>query len=206
MTILKKGSKGAEVKTLQQKLNLMADGIFGPLTEEAVKEFQANNGLTVDGIVGQKTWDKLGVSYNPRNIKEIIIHCSATPEGKDFTTAQIKQWHLARGFSDIGYHYVIYRDGSIHTGRAESVSGAHCTGHNIISIGVCYIGGVASDGKTPKDTRTDAQKAALVKLLKQLKAKYPQAKIYPHYKFAAKACPCFNAEEEYKNLFGVHIQ
>ena len=206
MTILKKGSKGAEVKTLQQKLNLMADGIFGPLTEEAVKEFQANNGLTVDGIVGQKTWDKLGVSYNPRNIKEIIIHCSATPEGKDFTTAQIKQWHLARGFSDIGYHYVIYRDGSIHTGRDESVSGAHCTGHNTISIGVCYIGGVASDGKTPKDTRTDAQKAALVKLLKQLKAKYPQAKIYPHYKFAAKACPCFNAEEEYKNLFGVHIQ
>ena len=206
MTALKKGSKGAEVKILQQKLNLMDDGIFGSLTEEAVKEFQANNGLTVDGIVGQKTWDKLGVSYNPRNIKEIIIHCSATPEGKDFTTAQIKQCHLARGFSDIGYHYVIYRDGSIHTGRAESVSGAHCTGHNTISIGVCYIGGVASDGKTPKDTRTDAQKAALVKLLKQLKAKYPQAKIYPHYKFAAKACPCFNAEEEYKNLFGVHIQ
>ena len=182
MTILKKGSKGAEVKTLQQKLNLMADGIFGPLTEEAVKEFQANNGLTVDGIVGQKTWDKLGVSYNPRNIKEIIIHCSATPEGKDFTTAQIKQWHLARGFSDIGYHYVIYRDGSIHTGRAESVSGAHCTGHNTISIGVCYIGGVASDGKTPKDTRTEAQKASLLKLLKQLKAKYPGSKIYPHYK------------------------
>ena len=87
MTILKKGSKGAEVKTLQQKLNLMADGIFGSLTEEAVKEFQKNNWLTADGIVGQKTWDKLGVSYNPRNIKEIIIHCSATPEGKDFTTA-----------------------------------------------------------------------------------------------------------------------
>ena len=200
MTTLKKGSKGAEVKTLQQRLNLMADGIFGQLTEEAVKEFQKNNGLTADGIVGQKTWDKLGVSYNPRNIKEIIVHCSATPEGKDFTTAQIKQWHLARGFSDIGYHYVIYRDGSIHTGRAESVSGAHCTGHNTISIGVCYIGGVASDGKTPKDTRTEAQKASLLKLLKQLKAKYPGSKIYPHYKFAAKACPCFNAEEEYKNL------
>lgn len=200
MTTLKKGSKGAEVKTLQQRLNLMADGIFGPLTEEAVKEFQKNNGLTADGIVGQKTWDKLGVSYNPRNIKEIIVHCSATPEGKDFTTAQIKQWHLARGFSDIGYHYVIYRDGSIHTGRAESVSGAHCTGHNTISIGVCYIGGVAPDGKTPKDTRTEAQKASLLKLLKQLKAKYPESKIYPHYKFAAKACPCFNAEEEYKNL------
>lgn len=87
MTTLKKGSRGAEVKTLQQKLNLAADGIFGSLTEEAVKEFQKNNGLTVDGIVGQKTWEKLGVSYNPRNIKEIIVHCSATPEGKDYTTA-----------------------------------------------------------------------------------------------------------------------
>lgn len=87
MTTLKKGSRGAEVKTLQQKLNLVADGIFGSLTEEAVKEFQKNNGLTVDGIVGQKTWEKLGVSHNPRNIKEIIVHCSATPEGKDYTTA-----------------------------------------------------------------------------------------------------------------------
>lgn len=200
MTILKKGSKGAEVKTLQQKLNLMADGIFGPLTEEAVKEFQANNGLTVDGIVGQKTWDKLGVSYNPRNIKEIIIHCSATPEGKDFTTAQIKQWHLARGFSDIGYHYVIYRDGSIHTGRDESVSGAHCTGHNTISIGVCYIGGVASDGKTPKDTRTEAQKKTLITLLRTLKARYPKATIHGHREFANKACPSFDAKKEYANI------
>ena len=200
MTTLKKGSRGAEVKTLQQKLNLVADGIFGSLTEEAVKEFQKNNGLTVDGIVGQKTWEKLGVSYNPRNIKEIIVHCSATPEGKDYTTAQIKQWHLQRGFSDIGYHYVIYRDGSIHTGRAESVSGAHCTGHNTISIGVCYIGGMDSTNKNPKDTRTDAQKASLIKLLKELKLKYPKAKIYPHYKFANKACPSFDAEKEYSNI------
>ena len=200
MTTLKKGSRGAEVKTLQQKLNLVADGIFGSLTEEAVKEFQKNNGLTVDGIVGQKTWEKLGVSYNPRNIKEIIVHCSATPEGKDYTTAQIKQWHLQRGFSDIGYHYIIYRDGSIHTGRAESVSGAHCTGHNTISIGVCYIGGMDSANKNPKDTRTDAQKASLLKLLKELKLKYPKAKIYPHYKFANKACPSFDAEKEYSNI------
>lgn len=137
---------------------------------------------------------------NSRNIKEIIIHCSATPEGKDFTVSQIRQWHLQRGFKDIGYHYVIYRDGSIHSGRAENIVGAHCTGHNSISIGVCYIGGCASDGKTPKDTRTDAQKVALVQLLKDLKNKYPTAKIYPHYKFAAKACPCFDTEKEYKNI------
>lgn len=197
---LKLGSRGAQVMTLQKKLHLRADGIFGPLTDEAVREFQEKNGLTIDGIVGPKTWNKLGTGINKRNIKEIIVHCSATAEGKDFTVAQIRQWHLQRGFTDIGYHYVIYRDGSVHVGRPEEVSGAHCTGHNTISIGVCYIGGCASDGKTPKDTRTDAQKAALVKLLKELKVKYPNARIYPHYKFANKACPSFNAEKEYSSL------
>lgn len=198
--VLKLGSKGNEVKVLQEKLNLKADGIFGPLTEEAVKDFQRSNGLEVDGIVGANTLSKLNLSANKRNIKELIVHCSATPEGKDYSVDTIRQWHLQRGFSDIGYHYVIYRDGSIHIGRDESIIGAHCTGHNTNSIGVCYIGGCASDGKTPKDTRTLQQKESLLSLLKTLKVKYPNAKIYPHYKFAAKACPSFNAEEEYKNI------
>ena len=198
--VLKLGSIGNEVKALQEKLNLKADGIFGPITEEAVKDFQRANGLEVDGIVGANTISKLNLSVNKRNIKELIVHCSATPEGKDFTVSQIREWHLQRGFSDIGYHYVVYRDGSIHTGRDESIIGAHCTGHNTNSIGVCYIGGCASDGKTPKDTRTEAQKISLLKLLSELKKKYPKAKVYPHYKFAAKACPSFNAEEEYKNI------
>ena len=199
MTTIKLGSKGDDVKILQQKLNLVVDGVFGPITEETVKSFQKANGLVADGIVGPITWNKLGIS-NKRAINEIIIHCSATAEGKDYTTSQIKQWHLARGFSDIGYHWVIYRDGSIHQGRDESKVGAHCTGHNSYSIGVCYIGGCSTDGKTPKDTRTENQKASLIKLLKELKMKYPKAKIYPHYKFANKACPCFDAEKEYKNL------
>lgn len=198
--VLKLGSKGNEVKLLQEKLNLKADGIFGPLTEETVKDFQRSNGLEVDGIVGANTLSKLNLSVNKRNIKELIVHCSATPEGKDYSVDTIRQWHLQRGFSDIGYHYVIYRDGSIHIGRDESIIGAHCTGHNTNSIGVCYIGGCASDGKTPKDTRTLQQKESLLSLLKTLKVKYPNAKIYPHYKFAAKACPSFNAEEEYKNI------
>lgn len=200
MTTIKLGSRGADVVTLQKKLNLQEGGIFGPLTQEAVKEFQKANGLTPDGIVGTKTWDKLGCSTNRRNIKEIIVHCSATPEGKDFTVSDIKRWHLQRGFSDIGYHYVIYRDGSLHTGRSEDIAGAHCTGHNTISIGVCYIGGMDSFNKNPKDTRTQQQKDTLLRLLKELKRKYPAAKIYPHYKFAAKACPSFNAEEEYKGI------
>lgn len=200
MATLKKGSRGAYVVTLQKKLNLQADGIFGPLTEEAVKEFQKANGLTVDGIVGTNTWNKLGVSTNKRTIKELIVHCSATPEGKDFTVAQIRQWHLQRGFSDVGYHYIIYRDGSVHVGRNEAISGAHCTGHNTISIGICYIGGCASDGKTPKDTRTPAQKAALIKLLKDLKRKYPKATIHGHREFANKACPSFDAKTEYASI------
>ena len=135
-----------------------------------------------------------------RIINEIIIHCSATPEGKDYTVEQIRQWHKQRGFSDIGYHYVIYRDGSIHSGRPIERIGAHCLKHNAHSIGVCYIGGIAKDGKTPKDTRTDAQKESLIKLIKELKAKYPKATVHGHREYANKACPCFDAKSEYKNL------
>lgn len=198
--VLKLGSRGNEVKALQEKLNLKADGIFGPLTEEAVKDFQRSNGLEVDGIVGADTLSKLNLSVNKRSIKEFIVHCSATPEGKDYSVDTIRQWHLQRGFSDIGYHYVVYRDGSIHIGRDESIIGAHCTGHNTNSIGVCYIGGCASDGKTPKDTRTTEQKQSLVKLLKELKTKYPQASIHGHRDFSSKACPSFDATKEYSSL------
>lgn len=198
--VLKLGSIGNEVKALQEKLNLKADGIFGPLTEEAVKDFQRSNGLEVDGIVGANTLSKLNLLVNKRNIKELIVHCSATPEGKDYSVDTIRQWHLQRGFSDIGYHYVVYRDGSIHIGRDESIIGAHCTGHNTNSIGVCYIGGCASDGKTPKDTRTTEQKQSLVKLLKKLKTKYPQASIHGHRDFANKACPSFDATKEYSSI------
>ena len=198
--VLKLGSRGNGVKVLQEKLNLKADGIFGPLTEEAVKDFQRSNGLEVDGIVGANTLSKLNLSVNKRTIKELIVHCSATPEGKDYSVDTIRQWHLQRGFSDIGYHYVIYRDGSIHIGRDESIIGAHCTGHNTNSIGVCYIGGCASDGKTHKDTRTIEQKQSLVKLLKELKTKYPQASIHGHRDFSSKACPSFDATKEYSSI------
>lgn len=202
MNIIKEGSTGSEVKLIQQKLNLVADGVFGPLTKEAVKEFQKNNNLSVDGIVGKNTWEKLTElpAKSSRNINELIVHCSATPEGKSFTTDDIKKWHLARGFSDIGYHYVIYLDGSVHAGRSIDKIGAHCTNHNSHSIGICYIGGVAKDGKTPKDTRTEAQKKSLIKLLKDLLVLYPKASIHGHRDFANKACPSFDATKEYSNI------
>lgn len=134
-----------------------------------------------------------------RTIKQIIIHCSDTKEGDHFTKADIDRWHKEKGYSCIGYHYVIYLDGSIHKGRTEDEIGAHCLGKNSTSIGICYIGGKNADGE-PKDTRTDKQKAALLNLLKKLKQKYPKAKVYGHRDFAKKDCPCFDAKAEYKEL------
>lgn len=130
-----------------------------------------------------------------RKITEIILHCAATPEGKDYTVQQIDQWHRARGFNGIGYHFVIYRDGTVHPGRGLEKVGAHCTGHNANTIGVCYIGGVAADGKTPKDTRTPAQRTALEALVRKLVAEHPGATVHGHNEFAAKACPSFDVKK-----------
>ena len=131
-----------------------------------------------------------------RKINEIIIHCSATKEGMHFTAADIDRWHKERGFKCIGYHYVIDLDGKIETGRNIEEIGAHCTGHNSNSIGICYIGGLDKNGK-PKDTRTTQQKAALWWLICELWRQYGPIKVVGHNKYAAKACPCFNPEEEY---------
>lgn len=204
MRVYKKGSKGAAVTLIQKALHVMPDGQYGILTEEAVRDFQRASGLTADGIVGMKTLVRLGlVSLAPKSkrfINEIIIHCSATPAGKDYTVDDIRMWHKQQGWTDIGYHYVIYRDGTIHEGRSIDIAGAHCTGHNTYSIGVCYIGGVQRNGKTPSDTRTHAQKEALARLLGELKVIYPTARIHGHRDFANKACPSFDATREYSSL------
>ena len=137
-----------------------------------------------------------------RKINKIIIHCSATPEGKNFTVEDIRRWHTmpvakgGRGWTDLGYHYVIYLDGSVHPGRPEEKIGAHCKGQNANSIGICYVGGITADGrKIPKDTRTPEQKAALRILLGSLKRKYPEATVHGHREFAAKACPSFDMKD-----------
>lgn len=160
METIKRGSRGETVKTLQRVLNLMADGIYGPLTEEAVIAFQRSHGLVADGIVGPKTWAQIqpGAPTTKRRITEIILHCTATKVGRPCTVEAIRACHVKeRGFSDIGYNFVIYADGSVHTGRSLDISGAHCVGHNAHSIGISYVGGLDANGK-PKDTRTPAQK------------------------------------------------
>ena len=133
-----------------------------------------------------------------RKINEIIVHCSATREGQDISVDTIRQWHIKRGWSDIGYHFVIYLDGSVHEGRPLERIGAHTIGHNRNSIGVCYTGGMNKEYTKAKDTRTTAQKESLKNLLMSYKNKYKDIKIYGHRDFANKACPSFDATSEYK--------
>ena len=136
-----------------------------------------------------------------RKITLIIIHCSATPEGRnlDFETCRHDHIHH-RGFKDIGYHFYITRDGEIHPGRPLEKIGAHCWNHNAHSIGICYEGGLDAKGR-PSDTRTLEQKASLLALLRELKRIFPRALIVGHHDLnPIKPCPCFNAEREYRGL------
>lgn len=214
MQTLKQGSKGDDVRLLQKHLNLAQDGIFGKITEEAVKAFQTAKGLKPDGIVGEKTWSMilklqpadyiagslymgdLAIPKTSRPIKRIILHCSATPEGKDYTVADITRWHKERGYATIGYHFVIYRDGRIMTGRDINQIGAHCQGYNTGSIGICYIGGMDAANKSAKDTRTPEQRTSLRTLVAQLKRMYPNATVHGHNEFSSKACPSFNVQKD----------
>jgi N-acetylmuramoyl-L-alanine amidase len=135
-----------------------------------------------------------------RPVNEIIVHCTATPEGRAVTVDTIRKWHRERGWADIGYHYVVHLDGRIENGRPVDKVGAHVANRNAKTIGVVYVGGVDKNGK-PKDTRTPAQKAALVKLLRDLLQRFPAIRaISGHNEYAKKACPCFNARQEYAGL------
>lgn len=139
----------------------------------------------------------------------IFLHCSATPEGKDYTVEQINEWHKQNGWSGIGYHFVIYRDGSIHEGRPIGTMGAHATGYNASSVSVCYIGGMDSANKVAKDTRTEAQKRSMCEIVRYI-MKYYNIKldnVVGHYQFTSgKACPSFKIDKfkgEYKAHFGL---
>ena len=212
MELSKLGSRGEMVRQIQKALHLVSDGIYGQNTKAAVEAFQREKGLVADGIVGPATLALLipqRLKKSKRTIKEIIIHCTATPEGREYTVEQIRADHKRQGWSDIGYHYVIYRNGHVEPGRDVDLIGAHCMkgGHNTYSIGIAYVGGVENKPNIPyslqksKDTRTLAQKAAFLSLLMDLRKLYPQAKIYGHHDFdTGKDCPCFDAKSEYKKI------
>lgn len=151
-----------------------------------------------------------------RRIHGIVVHCSATVEGEDFDISDIDRWHKKRGFNRVGYHFVIKLDGTIQTGRELSMIGAHVSGHNKNTIGICYIGGLDADKKA-KDTRTDAQKESLRWLIRAIKAhmKGGQAlTVKGHRDYSPdrngngiidaserlKECPCFDAIPEYSDI------
>lgn len=144
-----------------------------------------------------------------RKIDKIIIHCSASKEGQDVTVEQIDKMHRQRGFSGIGYHFVIYRNGQVHDGRDINKVGAHTTGYNTGSIGICYIGGLDKTGKKIKDTRTLEQRNSLYQLVKKLMEMYPIKEVKGHRDYSPdtngdgviskyewiKGCPCFEVSE-----------
>jgi N-acetylmuramoyl-L-alanine amidase len=132
-----------------------------------------------------------------RPLKRIILHCTATPEGKHFDVATIRRWHVKdRGWKDIGYHYVIYIDGSVHEGRPIEQAGAHTSGHNADSIGITYVGGCDAKMKA-KDTLNEAQETAMVNLIKSLREQYGEMSLHGHNEFAAKACPSFKVKDKF---------
>ena len=137
-----------------------------------------------------------------RKISLIVIHCSATREDKELTAFDLDTMHRRRGFNGTGYHYYIRKDGTVHLTRPVERIGAHVKGFNANSIGICYEGGLNEDGK-PADTRTAAQRFALIDLLTILRHQYPEAQIAGHYQLSAsihKACPCFDPKKEYSGL------
>jgi N-acetylmuramoyl-L-alanine amidase len=224
----------AGVKEIQEALKKAGfdpgpiDGHAGPRTREAIRAYQKANKLDADGIVGRMTLAVMvsqGLIKDPtpqinpgdpqtkRSIRGLFWHCTATPEGKEFTRAQIKAMHLARGFNDIGYHLLIHLDGSTSPGRPFGVVGAHVAGRNEGSLGFSYIGGLDAKGKA-KDTRTAKQKATMIAVTKDAIKRYGLQWVLGHRDASPdldrdgvvephewiKVCPCFTVAAEYGAL------
>lgn len=136
-------------------------------------------------------------TMRPSKVAHLIVHCAATPPSMDIGKAEITTWHLKRGFFDIGYHYVIRRDGRIEKGRPDDQPGAHAVKFNGKSIGICLVGGVKeADKKTPEFNFTELQMATLRTLLRQLQRQFPNAEIIGHRDVdKGKACPSFDVRE-----------
>ena len=154
------------------------------------------------------------------DINLIVIHCAATRPSMDIGADEIRVWHVEdRGWNDIGYHFVIRRDGTVEKGRPITVQGAHVRGHNKNSIGICLVGGWSSTTKDLfHENFTLAQENALIFLLRQVIGVVENAQIIHnisvttkleiagHNQFANKACPGFDVplwlHENYSKLMG----
>ncbi len=136
------------------------------------------------------------VQFNKREVTNlIVIHCAATKPSMDIGLREIRQWHVQKGWLDVGYHYIIRRDGTVETGRPHDVVGAHVKGHNSESLGICMVGGIDDAGK-PQDNFTDAQWVSLLSQVEAVTAMYPNAKIVGHRDLdAGKACPSFSVAD-----------
>ena len=128
----------------------------------------------------------------------IIIHRAATPARMDGDIKAVDRWHRERGFRMVGYHYFIKRDGTLQPGRELMNAGAHATGYNEKSVGICLAGGLAEDKTTPEANFTTKQWEALQALVSVLQEKFPKAQVIGHSDVANKACPCFDVKEWWK--------
>lgn len=143
---------------------------------------------------------------NISDVHTAVVHCSATPAAMDIGRDEINEWHLANGWSGIGYHHVIRRDGTVEGGRALSEQGAHVKGHNRNTWGICMVGGVKQDGKTPEDNFTPEQYRSLKSMLTTYRSLAPGLSIVGHRDCSpdlngdgqitkdewVKDCPCFD--------------
>ncbi|QIA64452.1 lysozyme [Vibrio astriarenae] len=127
---------------------------------------------------------------------KITIHSSATPPTMNITARDIRQWHKARGWSDIGYHWIITRDGKLEAGRPMTKAGAHVKGHNTNNIGICLVGGTSPSGK-PENNFTNPQWQTLQSSITLLSTIYniTPTKVYGHKDLNPNtACPSFNVK------------
>lgn len=144
----------------------------------------------------------------------LVVHCAATRSDMDVTVADVRRFHMQKGWSDVGYHYFIRRDGTVEKGRTDTTPGAHARGYNMYSLGICMAGGCVMTGPKetpsveywyaelaarakPENNFTPAQFLSLWTLLDELKVDHPQAEILGHRDLpgVAKACPSFDVRE-----------
>lgn len=142
------------------------------------------------------------MAVDRKSTKFIVIHCSASRPSMDVGRKEIDAWHKARGFSGVGYHFIVRRDGTVEKGRPKMAIGAHAAGYNNNSLAVCWVGGVSEDMLGAEDNRTPKQKKALEKLVLDLHVEFPDARILGHRDLpnVNKACPSFDVAKWLKEI------